>query len=150
MSLSEGRGTPLPFEMMGAPWLDGEKLSDRLRDMGLPGVLWRPVRFRPSANKWTGQSCGGVQVHVACAGEMRPVEMGVRLLFAVKEMYPKELTLQRPTEPSEIAEYHLDLLAAGPGLREALWSGSSPEKLLIEWHDDALRFGAERKKYLIY
>lgn len=153
VNLSEGRGTPLPFEVVGAPWVDGDELAARLRDASMPGILWRPVRFRPATGKWCGQSCGGVQAHITSPSEMRPVEMGVRLLHTVKSMWPDELELVTPTEPSESAHYHLDLLAGGPGLREALWQENSPESveaLLDAWRIDAANFETLRKKYLIY
>ncbi len=150
VNLSEARGTALPFEMVGAPWIDGEKLADVMRAMNLPGVLWRPVRFRPSTGKWTGESCGGVQAHVADRNALRPVELGVRLLFAVRDLYPEKLEPVSPTEPSESAHYHMDLLAAGPELRETLFGGQQPDRLLEEWREQAARFEAERKKFFIY
>ena len=150
VNLSEGRGTPLPFEVVGAPWLDGDKLADRMRAMDLPGVLWRPVRFRPTASKWSSQSCGGVQIHINDPLLLHPVELGVRLLFAVRDLHPGRLVMQVPTEPSEPAKYHLDLLAGGPELREALATDATPEALLAKWQADAVRFQRERQEFLLY
>lgn len=63
-NLSEGRGTTRPFEIIGAPWIDGYELSDRLNAVGLPGVRFRPTWFAPNTSKFAGVTCGGVQVHV--------------------------------------------------------------------------------------
>lgn len=150
VNLSEARGTALPFEMVGAPWLDGEKLAEVMRQKNLPGVLWRPVRFRPSASKWMDQSCGGVQIHVVDRRALRPVELGVLLLFAIRDLHPDKLAPVSPTEPSEPARYHMDLLAAGPELREALFGGEQPDRLLQEWQEQANKFEQERKRFFIY
>ncbi|MGE5579126.1 MAG: exo-beta-N-acetylmuramidase NamZ domain-containing protein [Bacillota bacterium] len=150
VNLSEARGTALPFEMAGAPWLDGDKLAEVMRRQNLPGVLWRPVRFRPSAGKWLDQSCGGVQAHIMDRSALRPVELGVRLLFAVRDLHPNMLAPVSPTEPSEPARYHMDLLAAGPGLRKALLGEEAPDRLLQEWQEQAQRFERERKRFFIY
>src|SRR5690606_12503769 len=63
-NLSEGRGTALPFECAGAPWLDGYRLAQDLNALELPGVRFRPLNFVPSSSKHAGVTCQGVQVHV--------------------------------------------------------------------------------------
>ena len=63
-NLSEGRGHTRPFEIWGAPWLDGRRLAEGLADLGLPGVIARPLSFIPTFHKHGGEVCGGVQVHV--------------------------------------------------------------------------------------
>ena len=67
-NLSEGRGTALPFETLGAPWLDGYPVAQSLNALNLPGVRFRPLYFIPSASKHAGQKCGGIQVHVTRPG----------------------------------------------------------------------------------
>src|SRR5206468_2763528 len=63
-NLSEGRGTTKPFEWIGAPFLDPEKLAAALAEEGLPGVIFRPISFTPAFHKWSGRLCGGVALHV--------------------------------------------------------------------------------------
>ena len=63
-NLSEGRGTTSPFEVVGAPWLDGRALAQALNRLALPGARFRPTHFVPSASKHAGLTCQGVQVHV--------------------------------------------------------------------------------------
>jgi len=150
INASEGRGTSFPFEVIGAPWLDGDKLAEKMRAMSLPGTLWRPVRFRPSWGKCAGQSCGGVQAHVADYRALRPVELGVRLIFAVRDISRGHFAMSSSTEPSENARFHLDLLAAGPELREALSGDDTPDALLAKWQEQAREFESSRRKYLIY
>ena len=60
--LSEGRGTTRPFELIGAPWIDGERLADAMNARGLPGVHFRPVFFEPTFQKHARETCGGCQI----------------------------------------------------------------------------------------
>ena len=62
--LSEGRGTTRPFELVGAPWIDGERFADAMNARGLPGVHFRPAFFEPTFQKHAKQTCGGCQIHV--------------------------------------------------------------------------------------
>lgn len=83
--LSEGRGTPLPFELVGGPDVDGHALARELNDLVLAGVWARPVAFRPDAGKLAGRSCGGVQLHVSDASVLRPLELGAALLRRLRD-----------------------------------------------------------------
>lgn len=78
--LSEGRGTPLPFEVLGGPGLDGWDLARQLRALDLPGLRVRPLAFRPDAGKLAGRACGGVQLHVVDPGRARPLLTLARVL----------------------------------------------------------------------
>ncbi|MBO7744645.1 DUF1343 domain-containing protein [Paenibacillus sp. MWE-103] len=86
-NLSEGRGTTLPFEIIGAPFVEPQRLADEMNAKGLPGVRFRPVYYKPTASKHQGELCGGVQLHVTDARAVRPVETGVTLLYAMKDNY---------------------------------------------------------------
>ncbi len=79
-ALSEGRGTPLPFELVGGPDVDGHALARDLNDRSLAGVWARPVAFRPDAGKLAGRTCGGVQLHVSDPAALRPLEVAATLL----------------------------------------------------------------------
>ena len=88
-NLSEGRGTALPFHVIGAPWVDGLNLAEQLNRTALPGVRFHEVSFQPSADKWAGQLCGGVQLHITDRETFRPVTAGLCLISVVKSMYPE-------------------------------------------------------------
>src|SRR5512137_108729 len=98
-NLSEGRGTTRPFELVGAPWLDGEALADRLNAHRLPGCRFRSTRFVPKFNKHAGATCGGVEWHVTDRNVARPLETGVMLLAEVRAMHPSQLAWR--SEPYE-------------------------------------------------
>lgn len=146
-NLSEGRGTAVPFEIAGAPWVDCDRLVQRLREERLPGVLLRPIHFRPSASKWAGQECRGVQFHVQDFRAVRPVELGVRLLFALRDLHPGDFAFR---EPPPDGPHFLDLLAAGPDLRRALVQDGAPVALLEDWARQAREFEERRRPHLLY
>lgn len=115
-NLSEGRGTTKPFEMIGASWIDGQALADKMNALGFSGVHYRATSFTPSASKFSGVSCGGIEVHVTDRTQFDSVLSGVALLYAVKEMYPNDLafletnTIDKITGTSDIKNgvYSLD------------------------------------------
>src|ERR1019366_8019478 len=84
-NLSEGRGTTRPFEMFGAPWLDGAKLAYAFSALNFAGSRVRPVTFQPAFQKHSGKICGGVFVHVTDAQAFRPVGKDVALLALAHE-----------------------------------------------------------------
>lgn len=126
-NLSEGRGTTRPFELVGAPWLDGDRLARDLHDSGLPGFRARPVSFLPTFQKHAGKGCGGVQIHVRDRAAFRPVATYLALLAFARAQAPERFGLR-----TEVYEYvdpreaeALDLLCGTTATREALMSGAS-------------------------
>jgi len=101
-NLSEGRGTTHPFEMFGAPWLDGAKLAHDFHALALDGVRLRPLTFRPMFQKHAGQVCGGVYVHVTNPLTFRPVASYVALVALARQQDP--VRFQFRTEPYEFVE----------------------------------------------
>jgi uncharacterized protein YbbC (DUF1343 family) len=87
-NLSEGRGTTKPFEIVGASWVDGQKLSDKMNSLGLSGVFYRATSFTPTTSKFSGVSCGGVEVHVTDRSVFDSVLSGISLLYTIRDMYP--------------------------------------------------------------
>lgn len=130
-NLSEGRGTTRPFELVGAPWLDGFALAGELSALGdtLPGVAFRPVTFTPTFHKHAGTAVGGVQVHVTTPSTFRPYGTYLALLAAARRQAPARFALR--TEPYEfVADIPaLDLLTGGSAVRQALEVGASPADL---------------------
>lgn len=144
-NLSEGRGTTKPFELIGAPWLDAYDAADCLNALDLPGVHFRPAYFEPGFSKHTGVLCQGVQAHVTDRNRFSPVETGVRMLFALKELSGEHFAWLPPSKKEN--RYHIDLLAGTDALRNP---ALSPEALLDEWKRDAESFTKLREKYLLY
>lgn len=147
-NLSEGRGTALPFELCGAPWLDGEALAAQLNALALPGVRFRPVHFTPTASKHAGELCEGVQLHLMDQARLEPLTVGVHLLAACRAQRPDAFAIL--SSSWEGRPPHLDLLCGSPQLREALEQESDLEALLLEWRAQSAAFAVERQPYLLY
>jgi len=128
-NLSEGRGTTRPFEIVGAPFLDGYRLAARLGALGLPGVRFRPLSFRPMFHKFAGRSCGGVQLHVTDRAAFRPYRTGLALLAAARAEAPAEFRWR--SEPYEFVADPpaIDLLTGSDAARRGVESGATVEEL---------------------
>ncbi len=149
-NLSEGRGTTRPFELAGAPWLDGRALAAQLARWELPGVAFRPVRFLPAFQKHAGRECQGVQLHVTDRLAFRPVLTGVAFLAAARAQDPVRFGWR--TEPYEFVADRpaIDLLAGGPGWREAIETGVEPAVIAAAWAADEAAFARFREPSLLY
>lgn len=147
--LSEGRGTTLPFEQCGAPYIDSHKLAASLMAENLPGVYFRPQYFKPTSHKWGNQTCGGVQLHVLDRRRFKPVLTGVAVMRSIARLYPRKF--QWRTEPYEFVSDRpaIDLLYGNPQLREELITDNL-SAIEDSWQEDLKSFMKLRKKYLIY
>lgn len=143
-NLSEGRGTTTPFEVVGAPFVDGQALAARMNALGLPGVRFRPLHFTPTFSKYSGQSCGGVQIHVLDEEAFRPVRTGIALLQAIHALYPEKMEFL-PGQPP-----FFDKLAGNGWLRKAIEDGEPLSDIEARWQPGLQRFMDVRKRYLLY
>ncbi len=147
-NVSSGRGTALPFEVCGAPWLDGYALAQALNALALPGARFRPHTFTPSADKHAGQNCGGVQVHVTDRVALRPVTLGLHVIAACQRLAPKQFAFL--TSSWEGRPAHLDLLAGSAEVREQLTAGVPVADIAAHWESELADFAARRQPYLLY
>jgi uncharacterized protein YbbC (DUF1343 family) len=154
-NVSEGRGTETPFESIGAPFIDGEKLAGDMNGAGLPGVIFRPTKFTPrdiaqvtSDPKYEGIECEGVFLDATDRNAFKPVETGIHLLAALKRLYPSDFKWRSPGRST--GKYYIDLLAGTQKIREGLDAGSRPELIVVSYEADLERFLLIRKKYLLY
>jgi uncharacterized protein YbbC (DUF1343 family) len=140
-NVSEGRGTTRPFELIGAPWIDGFTLAGRLNALGLAGVAFREAWFTPTFSKFAGARCGGVQVHVVDRRAYRSVATSVHILATLMALYPERVTFHLP---------YFDRIAGSDRLRLALEKRTALSPLLAAHDDEAARFVSETKPYLLY
>jgi uncharacterized protein YbbC (DUF1343 family) len=124
-NLSEGRGTAMPFRVYGAPFLDDEKLSTTLREAHLPGVMPRPVQFRPSFEKHAGQVCKGVMLHVTDSHTFRPVLTLLHLIWAARQQAPEHFQFLTRAYEFEQSRLAFDLLTGSDKARLALMSDAT-------------------------
>ncbi len=144
-NLSEGRGTALPFHLVGAPWIDGRRLAETLKRLDLAGVRFRPALFCPTAHKWAEQRCGGVQLHVTDRRTFRPVTVGLHLLAAARNLYPNEFAWRDESEEGQ--RPHIDLLTGTDKVRLALDRGASVADLVASWDDALEQFARACARY---
>ena len=96
-NVSEGRGTTKPFEMIGAPFIDAQKLLSRLDKHRLPGIAWRPVHFTPMFSKFSGELCHGVQLYVKNPRTAHPFEAGLWLCQEIRDLCPDDFKFNKQT-----------------------------------------------------
>ena len=148
--LSEGRGTTRPFELIGAPWIDGERLAEAMNARGLPGVHFRPVFFEPTFHKHAKQTCGGCQVHVIDRRAFRPVRTAVELMAEFRREEPSRFAWREPPYEYEHDKQPIDILSGSDRLRTTLDSGVGVEALVTSWRKDEEAFARTREKFLLY
>jgi uncharacterized protein YbbC (DUF1343 family) len=147
---SEGRGTTRPFELVGAPWADGERFAARLTAQQLPGVVFRPIVFEPTFQKHARTTCGGCQIHVTDRRTFRPVVTGVAVVEELRRADPAAFAWRPPPYEYEHRLMPIDILAGSSRLREAIDAGDSAVAIAASWHDDEARFRALRAPFLLY
>ncbi len=129
-NLSEGRGTTVPFQMVGAPFLDGRALASALAEGGTPGAQVRPVSFRPWFEKHEGRVCHGVMLHVTNAQLFRPVATYLSLIAHAQAQAPEHFRFR--TEPYEFETTipAFDLLTGSDAARTAISEGRPANEIV--------------------
>jgi len=149
-NLSEGRGTTRPFQLVGAPWLDGERLAARLDALDLPGSRFRPTVFRPEFHKHVGVACGGVEWHVVDRAALRPLAAGVQLLREARQLDPGRFAWRREAYEFVADVPAIDLLTGSATARAVIEGRGEAATLFAGWDDACERFRAARRQYLLY
>jgi uncharacterized protein YbbC (DUF1343 family) len=148
--LSEGRGTTKPFELIGAPWIDGERLADAMNARHLPGVHFRAAFFEPTFQKHAKRSCGGCQIHVLDRRTFEPLRTAVELIAAFHAANPDRFAWRDPPYEYEHDKEPIDILYGTDQLRRTIDDGGDLRALIDRWRQDEEDFAAQRKPYLLY
>ncbi|MGE5430754.1 MAG: DUF1343 domain-containing protein, partial [Syntrophomonadaceae bacterium] len=148
VNISEGRGTESPFQYIGAPWADGQKIAQLLKNKNIKGADFKAVDFTPKflpnnarPPKFNGQVCKGVFLSVKDRNTFEPVKAGVYLLWAFKQVGPDSLQWRVKT---------IDRLAGTARLRQMIDQGIPPEEIIKSWQKELADFMKVRSKYLLY
>lgn len=135
-NLSEGRGTTKPFEILGAPWLEGGLLVDAMNARELPGVRFRPLTFTPWFSKHQGVQCNGVQLHITDRDAFRPVSTGIHLLHTLQHLPESGFQwLEGPAFGMSHAR-----LYGSTELQEMLANGATAEEVIASWEPELQHF----------
>jgi len=148
--VSEGRGTTRPFELIGAPWLDGTALAARLNQAGLDGVHFREAVFEPTFQKHAKVPCGGCQIHVTSRWDFEPVKAAVAVMRECARLGPDQFKWRDPPYEYEHDKMPIDILAGSPALREQIEQQMPIEEIAASWRPGVKEFEETRKQYLLY
>ncbi|MBI1859335.1 MAG: DUF1343 domain-containing protein [Deltaproteobacteria bacterium] len=147
-NVSEGRGTTKPFEWVGAPFIDADRLAQAMNSKKLPGVFFRPIFFQPTYHKHKDMNCGGVQIHILQPQKLRPVGIGNELLYTIRELFGEKLQWKQPPYEYEFEKLPIDLIAGTDRLRLAV-DKQAGLKDFNAWAEDSLQaFSKVRRQVL--
>ena len=138
-NISVGRGTDTPFEVIGAPWMDGRKLAGYLNGRNLPGVRFIPIRFQPRSSVWAGVPCGGINTVITNRERFRCLRTGLEVAAALRDLFKGQWDMTR-----------YDRLLVDNAVLEAFKNGASIEELERIWRPELADFRKIRTKYLLY
>jgi uncharacterized protein YbbC (DUF1343 family) len=148
--LSEGRGTTRPFELTGAPFLDGYAVADELAKAELPGLRVRPCVITPTFQKHAGKACGAIQLHVTDARAFRPYLTGVAYLWAVRRVHGDAMQWRRRAYEFVDQIPAIDLLCGTAKIREGIDAGASLQDLAATWRAEEDAWRQQRRAWLLY
>jgi uncharacterized protein YbbC (DUF1343 family) len=138
-NVSVGRGTATPFEIMGAPWISGDRLARYLNGRSLPGVVFEAVNFTPGASPYAHHRCEGVRVKMVDRGELDAPALGVELAAALYRLYPGTFLIDKTVG-----------MIGSRRVLQAIKNGDDPKVIQQKWQPGLEAFGRLRAKYLLY
>ena len=148
-TLSEGRGTTRPFELFGAPWLNARATHEALRLLDLPGVVFRPLDFKPMFQKHANTLCHGMQMHVTDRKTFRPLLTGVAILSVIAALH-EDFAWRTQTYEFVKDRLAIDLLFGNDTIRQGIEKQVSPYRLLEQMHAESAVWRSHRKDCLLY
>lgn len=138
-NVSVGRGTDTPFEIIGAPWMDGVRLASALNGAGLAGIRFIPVQFQPTASKYAGVICSGIQLHVTNRNQLQPLQIGLEVAVQLRRLH-------RDLWNAE----NLGRLLADSRVLDALLAGRTRPELVQLYQNELAHFMDRRRAFLLY
>ncbi len=138
-NVSVGRGTDSPFELVGAPWIKSKEFAAFLNGRGIAGVRFVPTTFTPTASRYSGQPCQGVNIVLTDRNGFDAPELGIELAAALRKLYPTNFEIEKMSD-----------LLVSQAVFDALMAGQDPRRIAQDWQEQLEKFGKIREKYLIY
>ncbi len=140
-NVSEGRGTPAPFELFGAPFLDSTRLTGSLNALNLASVRFAPVSFTPSSSKYRGVRCYGASIEVLSYGSFDALRTGLDILALIHAESPGVFSVDRRS---------LIRLLGDPQAVDAVIGGAPVGRVLRSWDEQIAEFRALSERYYLY
>jgi len=138
-NVSVGRGTDTPFEVLGAPWINGRELAAYLNAREIPGVRFVPVTFTPASSNYSGQLCRGINLVLIARKFLNSPELGIELAAALLKLYPQQFHVEKITD-----------LLANQAVYDAIVKGEDPHRIALDWRNELEKFEQTKEHYLIY
>jgi uncharacterized protein YbbC (DUF1343 family) len=149
-NVSEGRGTAQPFEILGAPYIDTEKIISALGCNNLPGAVLRPLVFEPTSNKWAGKPCRGFQIHVTNPYKYRPFISTLKLLQSVFLNHTEDFEWKAPPYEYEFEKLPVDLITGSSTIRMAVENHDQIEDIENTWQSELEEYLHISREYYLY
>ncbi len=138
-NLSVGRGTDTPFEVIGAPWIDGRKLANYLNEKNLTGIRFVPIRFTPNASVFKGENLGGINLIITDREKFKSVRTGIEIAVALRKLYPNDWKVEKYNN-----------LLVNSEIFEQIKRGDAPEEIERAWQKTLDDFNKRRTAFLLY
>jgi uncharacterized protein YbbC (DUF1343 family) len=138
-NISVGRGTDTPFEIIGAPWMDGRRLAAYLNEKNLGGVRFVPVRFTPKASVFKDESCGGINIIVTDRDQFKSVRTGMEIALALRKLFPDDWKMER-----------YNGLLVNTEILEMVRRGETYQNIENAWLKKLDEFKSRRAQFLLY
>jgi uncharacterized protein YbbC (DUF1343 family) len=138
-NISVGRGTSSPFELYGAPWIDGKRLTERMNKTGLAGLQFAHAEFTPIQSKFAGEKCSGVRVTLTDREKLDCLRAGLTFVEAIYRLHGDAFDIER-----------IGPLIGDPTVAGRIKAGVPVEKIISDWQPRLRRFMKRREHYLLY
>jgi uncharacterized protein YbbC (DUF1343 family)/CubicO group peptidase (beta-lactamase class C family) len=138
-NLSVGRGTDAPFEVFGAPWMDGPRVAATLNTRGIAGVRFTPVRFTPASSAFKGEICSGVRITLVDRQALNAAALGIHVATALRDLHPKDWNAEK-----------LNRLLVSRAALARFQRGETAGEITGAWAAGTMEFEKRRTAYLLY
>jgi len=148
-NISEGRGTTLPFEIFGAPYINNDELAEQVEHK-IPGACLRPVKFEPVAGKWAKKTCQGFQIHIINKKLFKPYKTTLFILQTIMKLYKNDFQFKTTPYEYEYNRLPLDLILGSKNLRKKIQNFEEIDSIEESWQEDLGKFIQTSKEYYLY
>jgi uncharacterized protein YbbC (DUF1343 family) len=149
-NISEGRGTTMPFQLFGAPFLDHKRCLETLKRPGLEGLTFRPVTYEPVFDKYKGQACFGFQIHITDKVKFKPYRTGLAIIQALALTHPDRFSWLDPPYEYEREKLPIDILIGSETVRRRVEQGHEIEEIEWGWKQQLEEYREKREACLLY
>ena len=145
--VSTGIGYTLPFQLIGAPWIEAEKLSVSMNNLKLPGLEFRPIYFKPFYSNFKDQNCQGVQIHILDYKKAKLSEVQFYIMQEINKLYPDKAVFNNANKD----RFNMfDKVSGSDQIRLRFSKNNSVDDIKDYWYKDVENYRKMSKKYYLY